>query len=236
MVGTAVTATYATYATTASYVLNLNTSSFLTSSNTSTLFVGYAVTATQLTNLRIVSAPTSLLGTSTNKLGDIAVDSNYFYYCSGTYYPAVTTLNSYGQNDFINPTATIIFAKNPSGPTPQAGWTLYASFSTWTIVTVTDQGTTWSIVVSGIGGGTYNISTGTAFTMTNPSPGEIWYQTPWNAITNTGTVAYASAINTVTVPASSTSTGVKGQIAVNSTSMYVCVATNSWLRFAGTTF
>jgi len=211
-------------------------STAVTLANTSTAFVGYAVTATQLTNLRIVSAPTSLLGTSTNKLGDIAVDSNYFYYCSGTYYPAVTTLNSYGQNDFTNPTATIIFAKNPSGPTPQAGWTLYASFSTWTIITVTDQGTTWSIVVSGLGSGTYNISTGTAFTMTNPSPGAIWYQTPWNAVTNTGTVAYASAINTVTVPASSTSTGVKGQIAVNSTSMYVCVATNSWLRFAGATF
>jgi hypothetical protein len=38
------------------------------------------------------------------------------------------------------------------------------------------------------------------------------------------------------VPASSTSTGIKGQIAVDSTSMYVCVATDSWLKFAGATF
>lgn len=236
VVSNAVTANTALYATTASSILNLNTASLLTLSNTATMFVGYAVTATQLTNLRVVSVPTSLIGTSTNKLGDIAVDSNYFYYCSGNYYPAVTNLYSYGQNDFTNPTATIVFTKNPDGPTPQAGWTLYASYSTWTIISVTDQGTTWSIAVSGLGGGTYNITTGTAFTMTNPSPGAIWYQTPWNAITNTGTVAYASAINTVSVPASSTSTGVKGQIAVNSTSMYVCVATNSWLRFAGATF
>jgi hypothetical protein len=78
--------------------------------------------------------------------------------------------------------------------------------------------------------------------MTDPTPGAIWQKTPWNAITSTGTVArsttatYASILLTESVPASSTSTGVKGQIAVNSTSMYVCVATNSWLRFAGVTF
>lgn len=38
------------------------------------------------------------------------------------------------------------------------------------------------------------------------------------------------------VPASSTSTGIQGQIAVDSTAMYVCVATNSWLKFTGVTF
>lgn len=38
------------------------------------------------------------------------------------------------------------------------------------------------------------------------------------------------------IPASSTSTGIKGQIAVDSTSMYVCVATDNWLKFVGTTF
>ncbi len=39
-----------------------------------------------------------------------------------------------------------------------------------------------------------------------------------------------------TLPATSTSTGIKGQLAVDSTSLYVCVATNSWLKFSGVTF
>lgn len=38
------------------------------------------------------------------------------------------------------------------------------------------------------------------------------------------------------IPESSTSTGIKGQMAVSTTSLYVCVATNSWLKFDGTTF
>ncbi len=39
-----------------------------------------------------------------------------------------------------------------------------------------------------------------------------------------------------TIPQSSTSDGIKGQMAVSTTSLYVCVATNSWLKFDGTTF
>ena len=49
----------------------------------------------------------------------------------------------------------------------------------------------------------------------------------------TQTTAYALLD---TIPTSSTSTGIKGQIAVDSTSMYICVATDTWLRFNGVTF
>ena len=38
------------------------------------------------------------------------------------------------------------------------------------------------------------------------------------------------------VPTSSTSTGLVGQVALTTTSMYVCVGTDSWLRFDGVTF
>ena len=38
------------------------------------------------------------------------------------------------------------------------------------------------------------------------------------------------------IPSSSTSTGIKGQIAITGTNMYLCIGTNSWLRFAGSTF
>lgn len=202
-----------------------------------------ATTAGRLGNLRVVTAPASLIGTSTNVVGDIAFDGTYFYYCSGTFTSATNNIILSQEENFTNPTATIHFTKGAI--TPQIGWTLYASFSTWTITGVTDNGApteTWSIDISGLGGGSYSFSTGTVFIMTNPNPGSIWQRTPWNAITGTGTAArattstYASTILTESVPTSSTSTGVKGQIAVNSTSMYVCVATNSWLRFAGATF
>jgi len=39
-----------------------------------------------------------------------------------------------------------------------------------------------------------------------------------------------------TVPASSTSAGIKGQMAVSGNFLYVCIATNTWRRFTGSTF
>jgi hypothetical protein len=39
-----------------------------------------------------------------------------------------------------------------------------------------------------------------------------------------------------TIPTSSTSTGVTGQIAVDSTSMYICVSTNNWIKIIGSAF
>lgn len=39
-----------------------------------------------------------------------------------------------------------------------------------------------------------------------------------------------------TIPGSSTSTGVSNQVAFTGTNMYVCINTNTWVRFSGTTF
>jgi hypothetical protein len=221
------------------YTSSFNTNTLVASAINATT----ATTAGRLGNLRVVSAPSLLTGTSTNALGDIAFDSTYFYYCSGTYTSATNNILLSQQENFTNPNATIHFTKG--AVTPQIGWILYASFSTWTITGVVDNGyptNTWSVDITGLGSGSYSFSTGTVFAMTNPNPGAIWQRTPWNAITGAGTAArattatYASIVLTEPTPASSTSTGVKGQIAVTSTSMYVCVATNSWLRFSGVTF
>jgi hypothetical protein len=47
------------------------------------------------------------------------------------------------------------------------------------------------------------------------------------------TTAYAI---TGTIPTSSTSTGITGQIATTGTDIYICVGTNSWLKVTGSTF
>jgi hypothetical protein len=47
------------------------------------------------------------------------------------------------------------------------------------------------------------------------------------------TTAYAI---TSTIPTSSTSTGITGQISSTGTDIYICVATNSWLKVTGSTF
>jgi hypothetical protein len=41
---------------------------------------------------------------------------------------------------------------------------------------------------------------------------------------------------TNTIPANSNSTGIKGQIAIDGTNMYVCIDTNNWLVFNGAEF
>lgn len=46
----------------------------------------------------------------------------------------------------------------------------------------------------------------------------------------------ASKATLVTAPATSSSTGVAGQIAYDSTHIYVCVATNTWVRASIATF
>lgn len=40
--------------------------------------------------------------------------------------------------------------------------------------------------------------------------------------------------NWVTAPASSTASGVAGQVAYDTTGFYVAVSSNSWLKFSGT--
>lgn len=56
-------------------------------------------------------------------------------------------------------------------------------------------------------------------------------------VNNNFTEIYSGTfVVTESLPTSSTSTGVKGQIATDSTSMYVCVNTNTWIQIVGNTF
>lgn len=60
-----------------------------------------------------------------------------------------------------------------------------------------------------------------------------------NAVQQLATIAnnIASAFGTfVAVPANSGATGVPGQCAYDSGAFYICVATNSWIKFTGSTF
>jgi len=45
-----------------------------------------------------------------------------------------------------------------------------------------------------------------------------------------GTAGQSPSFTSVSVPASSTSTGVVGQVSADSTYIYICVATNTWRR------
>ena len=56
----------------------------------------------------------------------------------------------------------------------------------------------------------------------------------WNESTMTWGVANLAI--TRAVPATATSTGTRGEIAVGSTYLYYCIATDTWLRIAGTTW
>jgi hypothetical protein len=57
-----------------------------------------------------------------------------------------------------------------------------------------------------------------------------------NGNATVGGVALRDFTKVDTIPTSSTSTGTVGQIALTTASMYMCVGTDSWLRFDGVTF
>jgi hypothetical protein len=46
----------------------------------------------------------------------------------------------------------------------------------------------------------------------------------------------ALALTTTSIPAHNNSTGITGQVAFDSTNLYVCVATNTWVKATLTTF
>jgi hypothetical protein len=73
--------------------------------------------------------------------------------------------------------------------------------------------------------------------MTTPSAHSIEWDGTSMYLTTSSAVRTTNVVNT-TVPATSTSTGVIGQIAVDNTNnwLYVCTATNVWKRVALTTF
>ena len=79
-----------------------------------------------------------------------------------------------------------------------------------------------SIVVTGL----------TTDDITDPKVGQIWLNTTANALRVVDKNGLVSVIATPNqpAPATATSTGIAGQIAYDATHIYVCVATNTWVR------
>ena len=66
----------------------------------------------------------------------------------------------------------------------------------------------------------------------DPRIGQIWLNTTANALRVVDKNGLVSVIATPNqpAPATATSTGIAGQIAYDATHIYVCVATNTWVR------
>lgn len=96
-----------------------------------------------------------------------------------------------------------------------------------TISTGTDTG---ALVVLGGVGITDNIVVGTSATI----KGSLNLENSIKFIDGTTQTTAFSILGGV--PTSSTSTGIKGQIVSSGLDLYVCVNTNSWVKFTGTTF
>jgi hypothetical protein len=69
--------------------------------------------------------------------------------------------------------------------------------------------------------------------VTKPTKGDY----DWDVTLNTA-LDYldAKTVSVVAVPSTATSTGTVGQIAYNSTHLFVCVGTNSWVKVARVAF
>jgi hypothetical protein len=69
--------------------------------------------------------------------------------------------------------------------------------------------------------------------VTKPTKGDY----DWDVTLNTA-LDYLDArtVGVVAVPSTATSTGTVGQIAYNSTHLFVCVGTNSWIKVARVAF
>jgi hypothetical protein len=68
--------------------------------------------------------------------------------------------------------------------------------------------------------------------LNKPTRGELTWDIKLNAALDYLDAKVLPGVTVVAVPALATSTGSVGQIAVNTTHLYVCVATNSWIRVA----
>jgi hypothetical protein len=169
--------------------------------------------------LKIVPAPSTLAGASGDLKGNIAFTDTYLYYCKtaygGTSYVATA---SSGQ------TASYVNVRKSVAYTPAAGWTI--TFGTpLTISSVVDAG-----VVFGYDSWRLNLSTsvtssgGTDYVLTDTS-NAIWVQTPWNAITASGTDTLTN--KTLTSPAVTTS------LTTSSTTFALVDTTATTVNFAG---
>ena len=151
--------------------------------------VGNVTTAgtANVANLIISGAvPGTLIGSTGDTAGMIRVDSNYIYYCTSTFTPASYTVGWEGA------VGNVLFIAKGDYPTPQVGWTVTHSVTTFTIDTVTSAGSTWRIDFTGTA---YGSASGGTATLTNPNPATIWTRTPLAATTyaNSNVAAYLVA-------------------------------------------
>jgi hypothetical protein len=150
------------------------------------------VTATGTANVAnlIISgtAPGTLTGSAGDTAGMIRVDSNYIYYCTSTFVPASYTVGWEGA------ISNNLYITKGAYPTPQVGWTVTQNIYTFTIDSVTDNGSNWALVYTGI---PYGSPQGGTATLTNPVQPNIWTQTPLAATVyaNTNVAAYLTTAN-----------------------------------------
>jgi hypothetical protein len=129
------------------------------------------------------TAPGTLTGSAGDTAGMIRVDSNYIYYCTSTYAPVSYTVGWEGA------VSNSLFITKGAYPTPQVGWTVTQNIYTFTIDSVTDNGSNWALTYTGT---PYGSPQGGTATLTNPVQPNIWTQTPLAATTyaNTNVAAY----------------------------------------------
>lgn len=84
--------------------------------------------------------------------------------------------------------------------------------------------------------GTVDPNSGVSQLVTVNQQGVIALNAVLKALTTLNTTLLTTFPNWVTVPATATSTGVAGQVAYDATHIYVCVATNVWVRATLATF
>jgi hypothetical protein len=68
--------------------------------------------------------------------------------------------------------------------------------------------------------------------LNKPTRGELSWDIKLNAALDYLDAKVLPGVTVVAVPATPTSTGSVGQIAVNTTHLHICVATNTWVRVA----
>jgi len=156
-----------------------------------TAFVG---TATSLQNggylLRPVAVPTNIqYGSPLDRIGDIAFDQNYLYYCIAAYGSKTYTVNAFDTRQGAD-SLFILQSQVPGGVEPQPYWTFQkqGNDTQYVISSVQTQAIGLDVVyVLASTGANFAYSRGDIFYLTNTSPGiPNWTKT---AITTAGLVS-----------------------------------------------
>lgn len=162
-------------------VVRLNGSPFSPSATTSTL-----INTVSTSTLKIVAPPTTLYGSLADVTGNIAFDSNFIYYCTGT------SASSYSVRPIQAGTNTNrLYIKQSDLPVaPVPGW-IFQNASGGPIYTVTQVFTgiffspppTTSYYQLNISSSVLTYTTQTTYIVGQASSNKIWNTTPWNALT-----------------------------------------------------